>query len=82
MLEDAMLQSVDIEQMLTEPEVIAAINVKALVQADARLNVKGAARLHLLARFKREITADLRQKARDGRLGRRISGRELALAAG
>lgn len=81
-LEDRVFEAIDIEAMLTQPEVSAAINAKALARADARTNVKGAARLALLARFKREITAELRQKAKDGRLGRGVSGRELALAAG
>lgn len=80
-MENRALAGVDIEEMLTDAEVIAAVNVEALRRADERPKVKGGARAHLLIKLKRVVTAELRQKAKDGRLGRGFSRQQLALAA-
>lgn len=80
-MEDRALGGVDVEALLQDPEVMQAIDTEALRRADGHTKVKGAARAHLITRYKREVAAEMRKKVKDGRLGRYVSREQLALAA-
>lgn len=85
--ENGALRKVDIEDLLQSEDMVRFIDQEVMRRIDAREkahngNLRGVARVNAIERTKRELVAEIRQKASDGRLGQLFSSEQVAVALG
>ena len=84
--ENGILRAVDIEELLQAPDVIEAIDRETLRRVEARNvevnnGLRGIARVAAVKKYKLEVIAELREKARKGEMGSVFSSADLAAMA-